>query len=84
MPRVEIVQKHNTSARRLFIQGTNGKVRNLGIKIEPSRLPPSQKCQLGVVRKLRHALGGVEEFVTVQIQNFSLKQIFSSLSKFFL
>lgn len=26
MPRVEIVQKHNTSARRIFIQGTNGKV----------------------------------------------------------
>lgn len=26
MPRVEIVQKHNTSARRLFIRGTNGKV----------------------------------------------------------
>jgi hypothetical protein len=28
MPRVEIVQKHNTSARRLFIMGTNGKVKN--------------------------------------------------------
>jgi transformation/transcription domain-associated protein len=26
MPRVEIVQKHNTSARRIFIQGTNGKI----------------------------------------------------------
>lgn len=26
MPRVEIVQKHNTAARRLFIRGTNGKV----------------------------------------------------------
>lgn len=26
MPRVEIVQKHNSSARRLFIRGTNGKV----------------------------------------------------------
>lgn len=26
MPRVEIVQKHNTSARRIFIRGTNGKV----------------------------------------------------------
>lgn len=26
MPRVEIVQKHNTSARRLFIMGTNGKI----------------------------------------------------------
>ncbi|KAL7021314.1 hypothetical protein ACKWTF_011837 [Chironomus riparius] len=26
MPRVEIVQKHNTSARRVLIQGTNGKI----------------------------------------------------------
>ncbi|CRK92144.1 CLUMA_CG005737, isoform A [Clunio marinus] len=26
MPLVEIVQKHNTSARRLYIQGTNGKI----------------------------------------------------------
>jgi transformation/transcription domain-associated protein len=26
MPRVEIVQKHNTSARRIYIRGTNGKV----------------------------------------------------------
>lgn len=26
MPRVEIVQKHNTAARRLYIRGTNGKV----------------------------------------------------------
>jgi transformation/transcription domain-associated protein len=27
MPRVEVVQKHNTSPRRIFIRGTNGKVR---------------------------------------------------------
>jgi hypothetical protein len=26
MPKVDIVQKHNTSARRIYIQGTNGKV----------------------------------------------------------
>ena len=26
MPRVEIVQKHNTTVRRLYIQGDNGKV----------------------------------------------------------
>jgi hypothetical protein len=26
MPRVEIVQKHNTAARRLYIRGHNGKV----------------------------------------------------------
>lgn len=26
MPRVEILQKHNTAARRLYIRGTNGKV----------------------------------------------------------
>lgn len=26
MPRVEIVQKHNTTARRLYIRGTNGKI----------------------------------------------------------
>lgn len=26
MPRVEIVQKHNTAARRLYIRGTNGKI----------------------------------------------------------
>jgi len=27
MPRVEIVQKHNSTVRRLYIQGNNGKVR---------------------------------------------------------
>jgi len=26
MPRVEIIQKHNTAARRLYIRGHNGKV----------------------------------------------------------
>lgn len=26
MPRVEVVQKHNTAARRLYIRGTNGKI----------------------------------------------------------
>lgn len=26
MPRVEIVQKHNAAARRLFIRGHNGKI----------------------------------------------------------
>lgn len=26
MPRVEIVQKHNTAARRLYIRGHNGKI----------------------------------------------------------
>lgn len=26
MPRVDIVQKHNTAARRLYIRGTNGKI----------------------------------------------------------
>ena len=26
MPRVEIVHKHNTAARRLYIRGNNGKV----------------------------------------------------------
>lgn len=31
MPRVEIVQKHNTAARRLYIRGTNGKVCVMGI-----------------------------------------------------
>jgi hypothetical protein len=30
MPRVEIVQKHNTAARRLYIRGTNGKVSFFG------------------------------------------------------
>lgn len=29
MPRVEIVQKHNTAARRLYIRGQNGKVSNM-------------------------------------------------------
>lgn len=31
MPRVEIVQKHNTAARRLYIRGTNGKVQRFGV-----------------------------------------------------
>lgn len=30
MPRVEIVQKHNSTVRRLYIQGNNGKVRGQG------------------------------------------------------
>ena len=31
MPRVEIVHKHNTAARRLYIRGHNGKVRRLAL-----------------------------------------------------
>ena len=30
MPRVEIVQRHNTTVRRLHIQGDNGKVSEAG------------------------------------------------------
>ena len=30
MPRVEIIQKHNTTVRRLYIQGDNGKVQKRG------------------------------------------------------
>ena len=37
MPRVEIVQKHNTAARRLYIRGHNGKVR-LGVSIHKDKI----------------------------------------------
>ena len=34
MPRVEIVQRHHSTVRRLYIQGDNGKVSNLTVILQ--------------------------------------------------
>lgn len=62
MPRVEIVQKHNTSARRLFIRGTNGKVYPY-LVINDSGLVDARREErvLQLLRMLNHYLAKQKE-----------------------
>ena len=43
MPRVEIVHKHNTAARRLYIRGSNGKVR-IVVELQEHNMPIRALC----------------------------------------
>lgn len=62
MPRVEIVQKHNTAARRLFIRGTNGKVYPY-LVVNDSGLGDARREErvLQLLRMLNHYLGKQKE-----------------------
>lgn len=62
MPRVEIVQKHNTAARRLFIRGTNGKVYPY-LVINDSGLGDARREErvLQMLRMLNHYLAKQKE-----------------------
>lgn len=62
MPRVEIVQKHNTSARRLYIRGHNGKVYPY-LVVNDSGLGDARREErvLQLLRMLNHYLGKQKE-----------------------
>jgi len=58
MPRVDIVQKHNTAARRLFIRGHNGKIYPY-LVVNDSGLGDARREErvLQLLRMLNHYLG---------------------------
>ena len=58
MPRVEIVQKHNTAARRLYIRGHNGKIYPY-LVVNDACLTESRREErvLQLLRMLNHFLG---------------------------
>lgn len=58
MPRVELVQKHNTAARRLFIRGHNGKIYPY-LVVNDSGLSVARREErvLQLLRMLNHYLG---------------------------
>lgn len=62
MPRVEIVQKHNTSARRLYIRGHNGKIYPY-LVVNESGLSDARREErvLQLLRMLNHYLGKQKE-----------------------
>lgn len=62
MPRVEIVQKHNTAARRLYIRGTNGKVYPY-LVVNDSGLGDARREErvLQLLRMLNHYLAKQKE-----------------------
>lgn len=62
MPRVEIVQKHNTAARRLYIRGTNGKIYPY-LVVNDSGLGDARREErvLQLLRMLNHYLAKQKE-----------------------
>ncbi|XP_071454988.1 transformation/transcription domain-associated protein [Hetaerina americana] len=62
MPRVEIVQKHNTAARRLYIRGHNGKIYPY-LVVNDSGLGDARREErvLQLLRMLNHYLGKQKE-----------------------
>lgn len=62
MPRVDIVQKHNTAARRLYIRGHNGKVYPY-LMVSDSGLADARREErvLQLLRMLNHYLGKQKE-----------------------
>uniref|UniRef100_A0A146L0J1 Transformation/transcription domain-associated protein n=6 Tax=Lygus hesperus TaxID=30085 RepID=A0A146L0J1_LYGHE len=62
MPRVELVQKHNTAARRLFIRGHNGKIYPY-LVVNDSGLSDARREErvLQLLRMLNHYLGKQKE-----------------------
>ncbi|GFG36813.1 hypothetical protein Cfor_08647 [Coptotermes formosanus] len=62
MPRVDIVQKHNTAARRLFIRGHNGKIYPY-LVVNDSGLGDARREErvLQLLRMLNHYLGKQKE-----------------------
>lgn len=62
MPRVEVVQKHNTAARRLYIRGTNGKIYPY-LVVNDSGLGDARREErvLQLLRMLNHYLAKQKE-----------------------
>ncbi|KAJ4430690.1 hypothetical protein ANN_19281 [Periplaneta americana] len=67
MPRVDIVQKHNTAARRLFIRGHNGKIYPY-LVVNDSGLGDARREErvLQLLRMLNHYLGKQKNFAIIK------------------
>ncbi|CAH0749160.1 unnamed protein product [Diatraea saccharalis] len=77
MPRVEIVQKHNTSARRLYIRGHNGKIYPY-LVVNDSGLGDARREErvLQLLRMLNHYLGKQKE-TSRRFLNFTVPRVVS-------
>ena len=75
MPRVEIVQKHNAAARRLYIRGHNGKVYPYLI-INDSGLADARREErvLQLLRMMNHMLGKHKE-TSKRFLNFTVPRV---------
>ncbi|RWS25705.1 transformation/transcription domain-associated protein-like protein, partial [Leptotrombidium deliense] len=75
MPRVEIVNKHNTAARRLFIRGHNGKIYPY-LVVNDSCLTDARREErvLQLLRLLNHYLGKQKE-TSRRFLNFTIPRV---------
>lgn len=77
MPRVEIVQKHNSAARRMYIRGHNGKIYPY-LVVNDSGLGDARREDrvLQALRMLNHYLGKQKViYLTFSPPNFERFQI---------
>ena len=75
MPRVEIVHKHNTAARRLYIRGHNGKVYPY-LVVNDACLTESRREErvLQLLRMLNYFLGKQKETAR-RLLNFTVPRV---------
>ncbi|KFM75841.1 Transformation/transcription domain-associated protein, partial [Stegodyphus mimosarum] len=75
MPRVDIVQKHNTAARRLYIKGHNGKIYPY-LVVNDACLSDARKEErvLQLLRMLNHYLGKQKE-TSKRFLNFTVPRV---------
>ena len=75
MPRVEIVQKHNTAAKRLFIRGHNGKIYPY-LVVGDSGLADARREErvLQLLRMMNHLLGKHKE-TSRRFLNFTVPRV---------
>ena len=75
MPRVEIVQKHNAAARRLYIRGHNGKIYPY-LVISDSGLADARREErvLQLIRMMNHMLGKHKE-TSKRFLNFTVPRV---------
>lgn len=75
MPRVEIVQKHNTAAKRLFIRGHNGKIYPY-LVVGDSGLSDARREErvLQLLRMMNHLLGKHKE-TSRRFLNFTVPRV---------
>nr|XP_022907724.1 transformation/transcription domain-associated protein [Onthophagus taurus] len=77
MPRVDIVQKHNTAARRLYIRGHNGKIYPY-LVVNDSGLADARREErvLQLLRMLNHYLGKQKE-TSKRFLNYTVPRVVS-------
>lgn len=74
MPRVDVVHKHNTAARRLYIRGHNGKIYSYLIINDTSLESRNEERVLQILRLLNHYLGKQKETAR-RFLNFTVPKV---------